>query len=119
MAYVDGFVLPVPKKNLPAYQALAEKVSKIWMEHGALEYRECVLEDGNLPVGIPFRTAAQCGPDETVVFAYIRYNSRAHRDEVNARIAADERLSHLCSGDILPFDLSKMVWGGFETIVEA
>ena len=73
--------------------------------------------DGDLPVGIPFRTAAQSGPDATVMFAYIRDNSQAHRDEVNARITADERLSHLCSVDNLPFDLSKMVWGGFETIV--
>ena len=86
MAYVDGFLLPIPKKNLVAYRELAEKASKIWKEHGALDYRECVGDDVNPQFGLPFPKAAQCGPDDVVIFSYIVYKSKAHRDEVRATL---------------------------------
>lgn len=119
MAYVDGFVLPVPKKSIVAYREMAEKASKIWKEHGALEYRECVGDDVNPEFGLPFPQIANCGPDDTVVFAYIVYKSRAHRDEVNAKIMADERMVAMMKPEDMPFDCAKMAYGGFETIVEA
>jgi uncharacterized protein YbaA (DUF1428 family) len=116
MSYVDGFLLAVPRKNLVAYRELAEKASKVWKEHGALDYRECVGDDVNPEFGLPFPKAAGCGPDDVVIFSYIVYNSRAHRDEVNAKVMADERICNMNPED-MPFDCAKMHYGGFETIV--
>lgn len=118
MSYVDGFLIPVPKKNLAAYREMAEKASKIWKEHGALDYRECVGDDVNPGFGLPFPKAAGCGPDDVVVFSYIVYKSKAQRDEVNAKIMEDERLKDMMKEDEMPFDCAKMFYGGFETIVE-
>jgi uncharacterized protein YbaA (DUF1428 family) len=117
--YVDGFVIPVPKDKIEAYKAMSEKASKVWKEYGALEYRECVLEDSSAEGILPFPQLANAGPDETVVFAYITYNSRAQRDEVNAKVMADPRLSEMCNPEAMPFDCKRMACGGFETIVEA
>jgi len=117
--YVDGFVVPVPKDKIEAYKAISEKASKVWKEYGALEYRECVLEDPVAKEVLPFPELAGAKPDETVVFAYITYHSRAHRDEVNAKVMADPRLNEMCGAEGMPFDCKRMAYGGFETIVEA
>lgn len=121
--YVDGFVLPVPKANLDAYKKMASKAATVWKEHGALDYKECVLEDGRIEGVYSFLDLAGVKEDETVVFAYIVYKSRAHRDEVNAKVMADPRMHECCPdknpGAVLPFDCKKMAYGGFQTIVSA
>jgi len=117
--YVDGFVLPVPKKNIAAYTRLAKKASKIWKEHGALEYRECVGDDLKVKFGVPFPKQMKGKPGETVVFAYIVYKSRAHRDQVNARVMKDPRIANMCNPKDMPFDCTRMLYGGFKTIVGA
>jgi len=117
--YVDGFVIPLPKDKIDAYKAIAEKASKVWKEYGALEYRECVLEDNVTKDVLPFPQLASAKEGETVVFAYITYNSRAHRDEVNAKVMADPRMNEMCGSEGMPFDCARMAYGGFETIVEA
>jgi uncharacterized protein YbaA (DUF1428 family) len=119
MKYVDGFVLPVPKKNLPAYRRLAQKAGKIWREHGALEYRECEGDDLDVKWGVPFPKMMKVKPGETVVFAWIVFKSKAHRDRVNAKVMKDPRLA--CSMDMssIPFDPKRMVYGGFKVLVDA
>lgn len=119
MSYVDGFVLPVPKKKLKAYVKLAQAASKIWMEYGALEYRECVLDDGDVKMGVPFPKNAKAKAGETVVFAWIVYKSKAHRDRVNAKIMKDPRIANMCDPEDMPFDCKRMVYGGFKTLVQA
>jgi uncharacterized protein YbaA (DUF1428 family) len=119
MKYVDGFVLPMPKKSLAAYRRMAQKAAKIWREHGALEYRECVGEDLNVKMGLPFPRGIKAKAGETIVFAYIVYKSRAHRDSVNAKVMKDPRLAGTCDEKNMPFDVKRMLYGGFETIVEA
>lgn len=119
MAYVDGFVLPVPVKNIGAYRSLAKKASKVWKEHGALEYRECVGEDMNVSWGIPFTKMVKPKKGETVVFSWIVYKSRAHRDRVNAKVVKDPRLAEMCDPKNMPFDCKRMVYGGFKVLVEA
>src|SRR5687768_1297492 len=118
MKYVDGFVLPVPKKNLAAYRRMAQKASKVWRDHGALEYRECVGEDLKVKMGMPFPRGIKVKPGETVVFAYIVYKSRAHRDSVNAKVMKDPRIASMCDPKNTPFDVDRMLYGGFTTIVE-
>src|SRR5215212_2585624 len=115
MKYVDGFVLPVPKKNLAAYRRMAQKASKVWREHGALEYRECVGDDLKVKMGVPFPKLARARPGETVVLAYIVYKSRAHRDQVTARVMKDPRLANMCDPKNMPFDFKRMSYGGFTT----
>lgn len=117
--YIDGYVLPVPKKRIPAYRRLAQKASKIWIELGALEYRECVGDDLAVPFGVPFPRGIQAKPNETVVFAYIVYKSRAHRDRVNAKVMKDPRINAMCDPKNMPFDSGRMIYGGFKTIVAA
>ncbi len=118
MAYVDGFVLPIPKKNLAAYRRLAQKAGKIWREHGALEYRECTGDDLDVKGGpLPFPKMVKLKPGETIVFAWIVYKSRAHRDRVNAKVMQDPRLP--CEAKSMPFDLKRMACGGFKVLVEA
>jgi uncharacterized protein YbaA (DUF1428 family) len=121
MHYVDGYVLPLPKKHLKAYRALAQKASKIWMKHGALEYRECVGEDLKVKAGcgVPFPQVSKAKSGETVIFAYVVYKSRAHRDRVNAAVMKDPKLAAMVQGMTMPFDMKRMVYGGFKTIVEA
>lgn len=115
MPYVDGFVLPVPKKNLAAYRRMAKKAGKIWREHGALEYRECVGDDLATKMAMPFTRQLKTKPNETVVFAWIVFKSRAHRDRVNSKVFKDPRL-HM-DPKTMPFDLKRMVYGGFKIIV--
>lgn len=117
--YIDGFVLPVPQDKIEAYRAMSQKASVVWKEYGALEYRECVLNDPEAKQCLAFPALANTQPGETVVFAYITYHSRAHRDEVNAKVMADPRLNEMCGAEGMPFDCARMAYGGFETIVEA
>jgi len=104
---------------MATYARIAKKASKIWKEHGALEYRECVGEDLNVPMALPFPKGIRIKPGETVVFAYIVYKSRAHRDKVNAAVMKDPRIHEMCDPKNMPFDGKRMLYGGFETIVEA
>ena len=116
--YVDGFVVPVPTKNMAAYRRMAELGKKVWMDHGALEYRECVGDDLDVKFGMPFPKQMKTKRGETVVFSLIVYKSRAHRDKVNARVMADPRLSSMAMKK-MPFDCKRMLYGGFTTLVEA
>lgn len=117
MRYVDGFVVPVPRKNLKAYGALAKKCSRIYREHGALAYRECVGDDLKMPVGIPFSKMLKLKAGEVPVFAYIEFKSRTHRNKVTAAVINDPRMN--MAGKEMPCDCRRMVWGGFKRIVEA
>lgn len=116
MAYVDGFVLPVPKDKLDAYRKLARKVGKIWKEYGALEYVECVADDVQPGKLTSFPQAVKLKPDEVVVFSWIVYASRAQRDKINAKVMADPRLASM-DPKSMPFDGKRMFWGGFKPIV--
>ena len=117
--YVDGFVLPIPKDKVDVYRGIAEEAAKIWREHGALEYRECIAEDMDAKEMVSFPRLASAGPDETVVFAWILFESRSSRDEVNAKVMADERLKGMCEKGQVPFDYKRMAYGGFQTLVTA
>ena len=119
MSYVDGFVLPVPKKNLPAYLRMARKAAKLWKEHGALDYRECVGDDLNVKCAMPFPKQLKLKPGETVVFAYITHKSRAHRDKVNTKVMKDPRIQALCDPKKMPFNCARMCYGGFKVMVAA
>jgi uncharacterized protein YbaA (DUF1428 family) len=115
--YVDGFVVPVPKKKVAAYRRLARKAGKIWREHGALAYVECVADDVKPGKHTSFPRSVKLRPDETVVFAWIVYRSRRERDRINAKVMADPRLGGMDPAAV-PFDARRMFFGGFETIVE-
>lgn len=117
--YVDGFVLPLPKKNLAAYRKMAAMASKVWREHGALQYCECVGDDLDVKMGLPFTKGVKLKPDETVVFAWIYYKSKAHRDRVNAKVMKDPRLAECCDSKNMPFNVKKMMYGGFQVLVES
>ncbi len=119
MSYVDGFVVPVPTKNLPAYKRMAQRAAKIWMEHGALEYRECVADDVQPGKVTSFPQSVKLKKDETVVFAWIVYKSRASRDRINAKVMKDPRLADMMDPKSLPFDGKRMFWGGFKVFVKA
>jgi uncharacterized protein YbaA (DUF1428 family) len=114
--YVDGFVLPVPRDNLDAYKKLARLASKIWLEHGALEYHECVADDVQPGKVTSFPQAVKLKPDEVVVFSWITYSSRKSRDKINALVMKDPRLAGM-DPKTLPFDGKRMFWGGFKPIV--
>jgi uncharacterized protein YbaA (DUF1428 family) len=118
MRYVDGFVLPVPKKNLKAYARMAQKAAKIWKEHGALEIRECVGDDFTCEFAIPFPKQIKLKPGETVVFSWIVFKSRAHRDRVNAKVMNDPRIKDMCDPEAMPFDVKRMMYGGFKVLVD-
>lgn len=121
IGYVDGFVIPMPTQNLEAYRKLAETAATVWREHGALDYVESVAEDVNCEGGVPFPKLAGTHEGETVVFAYITYRDRAHRDEVNAKVMADPRIQEVCPDKnpdaVMPFDCARMTYGGFRTLV--
>lgn len=118
MPYVDGFVIPVPKKNVEAYRSIARKAGKIWKEHGALEYRECLGDDLKIKGMAMFPRIARAKPNETVIFSWIVYKSKAHRDRVNAKVMSDPRLSKMMDMGAMPFDVKRMAYGGFRTIVD-
>ena len=113
--YVDGFVLAVPKDKVADYRRIARKAGKVWMEYGALDYRECVADDVPKGEQTSFPLSVKAKRNETVVFAFITYRSRAHRDRVNAKVMADERMQ---PDEEMPFDLKRMIYGGFEVIVD-
>jgi uncharacterized protein YbaA (DUF1428 family) len=119
MAYVDGFLLPIPKRNLPAYRRMAKKAGKIWREHGALEYRECVGDDLDVKMVMPFPRRVQLKRGEAVVFSWILYKSRAHRDRVVAKVMKDPRIAKMADPKGMPFEVKRMAYGGFMTLVEA
>ena len=119
MAYVDGFVLAVLKKNMPAYRRMAAKAGKIWREHGAIEYRECVGDDLKVKFCVPFPRMMKVKPGETVVFSWITYKSRAHRDRINTKVMKDPRLAEMLDPKAMPFDCKRMVYGGFKILVDA
>lgn len=117
MEYVDGFVLPLPKKNLAKYRRLARVAGKVWREHGALDYRECVGDNLDVKGVMPFPRLARARKGETVVFSWVVYKSRAHRDRVMAKVMKDSRLT--CMIGDMPFDCKRMACGGFRTLVQA
>ena len=119
MSYVDGYVLPVPKKHLAAYKRLAGKAGKIWREHGALDYRECVGDDLETKMAVSFPRTLKLKRDEIVVFSWIIFKSRAHRDAVNAKVMKDPRLAKMMDMKAMPFDSKRMVYGGFKVVVDA
>ena len=119
MAYVDGFIVAVPKKNLAAHSRMARKAGKVWREHGALDYREWVAEDVKVGKRTSFPRSVKLKPGETVIFSWITYRSRAQRDRVNAKVMADKRLAGMMDTKSLPFDAKRMIYGGFESLVKA
>lgn len=118
MNYVDGFVLPVPTQNLAAYRRMARKASKVWREHGALQYIECIADDVKPGKLTSFPQSVKLKPDETVIFAWIVYKSRKDRDRVNKLVMADPRLADMMDPKALPFDGKRMFWGGFKVMIE-
>jgi uncharacterized protein YbaA (DUF1428 family) len=121
MKYIDGFLLPVPKKNLSAYRAMSKKAGKVWRAHGALEYFECALDDKNESAQFcaPFTKTVKIKSSETIVFAWILYKSKAHRNAVNKKVMKDPRMLAMMNETKMPFDVKKMMFGGFKVIVEA
>ena len=117
MAYVDGYVLPVPTANLAAYRRMAKKAGEVWRDHGALEYHECVADDVQPGKLTSFPQSVKLKEGETVVFAWIVYKSRKDRDRINAKVMADPRLASMMDGKNMPFDGKRMFWGGFKTMV--
>jgi uncharacterized protein YbaA (DUF1428 family) len=118
MAYVDGFVLPVPKKKLAAYRRMARKAGKVWMEHGALQFRECVADDVKPGKRTSFPQSVKLKPGETVFFSYIVYKSRRDRDRVNKKVMSDKRITGSMDPQSMPFDARRMIYGGFRTLVD-
>jgi uncharacterized protein YbaA (DUF1428 family) len=121
MAYVDGFIVPVPKQKLDAYRRLSRKAGKVWREHGALEYKECVADDAPKGKVTSFPQSVKLKKDETVVFSWITYKSRAHRDRVNAKVMKDPRLADMMGAENMknmPFDGQRMIYGGFKVAVD-
>lgn len=117
MGYVEGYVVPVPKNKIKAYQALARKAGKVWREHGALAYVEAAADDVTKGKLTSFPRSVQMKKNETVVFAYIVYKTRRHRDSVLKKVMADPRLQAMCNPGNAPFDAKRMFWGGFKTLV--
>jgi uncharacterized protein YbaA (DUF1428 family) len=117
--YVDGFIVPVPKKNLKDYLKLAKKAAKVWKDHGALEVRECIADDVKVGKWTSFPRSVKLKSNETVFFSYIVFKSRAHRDKVNAKVMKDPRLADMMTPDAAPFDGKRMIFGGFKVNVAA
>ena len=118
MSYVDGFVVPVPKAKLADYKKMAKKAGKVWIEHGALQYVECVADDVKSGKVTSFPQAVKLKPDEVVVFSWIVYPNRKMRDKVNAKVMADPRLAAMMDPKAMPFDGKRMFWGGFKPMIE-
>jgi uncharacterized protein YbaA (DUF1428 family) len=117
MSYVDGFVLTIPRTKVQSYRQMSQRAGKVWREHGAVEYRECVGDDLKIKMGVPFPRLAKAKPGEIVVFSWIVYKSRAHRDRVNAKVMKDARLAKMMR-EPMPFDVKRMAYGGFKVIVD-
>jgi uncharacterized protein YbaA (DUF1428 family) len=120
MRYVDGFIIPVAKKSTSDYLRLAKKAGRIWREHGALEFCECIADDVPMGKWTSFPRSVKQKPGETIVFAWIVYRSRAHRDRVNAKVMKDARFAKMMSGgEKMPFDAKRMIYGGFKVLYAA
>lgn len=119
MRYVDGFVLSVPKKNLKTYRSIAQKAGKVWREHGALQYIEAVGDDLEVKFGVSFPQMMKPKSGETVIISFILFKSRADRDRVNAKVMKDPRMAKMMENAPMPFDVKRMVYGGFKTLVDA
>jgi uncharacterized protein YbaA (DUF1428 family) len=117
--YIDGFVLPIPKRKLAAYRKMARLGCKVWMDHGALDYRECIADDVKWGKRTSFPRSVKLKPGETVWFSYIVYKSRKHRDQVNAKAMKDPRVAHFMNPKTMPVDMKRMIYGGFKSIVSA
>ena len=117
MSYVDGFILPVPKKNLAAYRTQAAKAGKVWLDHGALEYRECVADDVKKGKHTSFPQSVKLKPGEVVIFSWVVYKSRAQRDRIVAKVMKDPRLASMMDPKNMSFDGKRMFWGGFKTMI--
>jgi len=117
MGYLDGYVSPVPKKNLRAYRRLPQQADNIWREHGALDYKECAGDDLKTKMGVPFPKSAKAKPGERLIFAYILFKSRAHRDRVNVKVMKDPRIHSMGDPKDMLFDCHRMVYGGFKVLV--
>ena len=115
--YVDGFVLPIPKRNMSAYRRIARKAGKVWREHGALDYVECIADDVKPGKHTSFPQSVKLKPGEVVWFSYIVYKSRRHRDQVLAKVMKDPRLAKMMDPKAMPFDGKRMFWGGFKVMV--
>ena len=118
MPYVDGFVLPLPKANFEQYRDMAAKCGAIWREHGALEYRECIADDVKPGKLTSFPKSVNLESEETVIFSWIIYNSRAHRDEVNDKVMNDPRMKEMMSPETMPFDGKRLIYGGFDVFLD-
>jgi len=118
MAYVDGFIIPVPTKNLKVYRRIAQKFGKVWRDHGAPAFRECVADDVKVGKWTSFPRSVKLKRGETVVWSYIVYKSRSHRDRVNAKVMKDPRMTSIMNPKALPFDGKRMIFGGFKVLVE-
>jgi uncharacterized protein YbaA (DUF1428 family) len=118
MAYVDGFVLPVPKRKLGAYRRMARKAGRIWREHGALDFKECAADDVKPGKLTSFPRSVKLRPNETVMFSWILFKSRADRDRVNAKVMKDKRLANMMDPKAMPFDAKRMIYGGFKVMVD-
>lgn len=118
MSYVDGFLVPVPKKKVADYRRMAAKAGKIWREHGALEFRECIADDVKWGKRTSFPRSVKQKTGETVFFSYIVYKSRADRDRINAKVMKDKRLAKMMDPKAMPFDAKRMIFGGFKTVVD-
>ena len=118
MAYVDGFVIPVPTKNLKVYRRIAREFGKVWRDHGALAFRECIADDVKVGKWTSFPRSVKLKRGETVVWSYIVYKSRTHRDRVNAKVMKDPRMTSIMNPKALPFDGKRMIFGGFKVLVE-
>ncbi len=118
MAYVDGFVVPVPKKSLKAYRSMAKKAGKVWRDHGALAFRESVADDVKVGKRTSFPRSVKLKSNETVMFSYIVYKSRAQRDRVVAKVMKDKRLAKMMNPKAMPFDAKRLIYGGFKVLVD-
>ena len=118
MPYVDGFIVPVPKRKLGAYRSMARKAGKIWREHGALEFRECAADDVKPGKLTSFPQSVKLKPGEIVMFSWIVFKSRADRDRVNKKVMKDKRLASMMDPKAMPFDAKRMIYGGFKTLVD-
>lgn len=119
MSYVDSYVIPLSEDNISAYKEIAEKAGEVWMDHGALAYKECIAEDiDSEHTKGKFRKAAGASTNETVVFAFIIFKSKEHRDTVNQKVCEDPRMKDVCDENNMPFEMNKMIAGGFDVIVD-
>lgn len=117
MPYVDGFIVPILRKDLQAYRRMAKKAGKVWKDHGALEFRESVGDDLDVKMGLPFPRGIRLKRGETAMFSWITYKSRAHRDRVNSKVMNDPRMTNM-DPKSMPFDIKRMLYGGFKTVVD-